>query len=70
MIALLRRLRLVSERHTGAGITLENIVANNLPLPKREMVPVTIEEIIICFADKFHSKLARKEKLDRHLDIG
>lgn len=46
----------VCERHTGAGITRENILSNNLPLPPRDMVPVTLEEKIICFADKFHSK--------------
>jgi uncharacterized protein len=47
---------LVSERHTGAGLTAENIGSNHLPLPCRDMVPVTIEEKIICFADKFFSK--------------
>ncbi len=47
---------LVSERHTGAGITRENILLNNLPLPKRDMVPISIEEKIICVADKYHSK--------------
>ncbi|WP_457553630.1 HD domain-containing protein [Desulfobacula sp.] len=47
---------LVCERHTGAGITKENIVSNNLPLPQRDMVPVSLEEKIICAADKYHSK--------------
>jgi len=47
---------LVSERHTGAGITKENIRLNNLPLPERDMVPISIEEKIICAADKYHSK--------------
>jgi uncharacterized protein len=47
---------LVSERHTGAGITLDNITSNHLPLPHRNMVPVTLEEQIICVADKFYSK--------------
>lgn len=47
---------LVCERHTGAGITKENILSNNLPLPPRDMVPVSIEEKIICVADKYHSK--------------
>ena len=46
----------VCERHTGAGITKENIAKNNLPLPARDMVPVSLEEKIICIADKFHSK--------------
>ncbi|MFR9165643.1 MAG: HDIG domain-containing metalloprotein [Dysgonomonas sp.] len=47
---------LVCERHTGAGLTLEEIVAQNLPVPHREMMPVSIEEKVICFADSFFSK--------------
>jgi uncharacterized protein len=47
---------LVAERHTGAGITLENILQEDLPLPKRDMVPVSLEEKIICCADKYFSK--------------
>lgn len=46
----------VCERHTGAGITKENIRENNLPLPSRDMVPESDEEKIICMADKFFSK--------------
>lgn len=47
---------LVCERHTGAGLSLEEIVVQNLPVPHREMVPVSLEEQVICFADKFYSK--------------
>lgn len=47
---------LVCERHIGVGITEEEIEKKNLPLPKRAMVPCSIEEQIICFADKFFSK--------------
>ncbi len=47
---------LVCERHTGVGITTEEIIANKLPLPLRDYVPVSVEEQIICFADKFYSK--------------
>ena len=47
---------LVCERHTGAGMSLESIVKQNLPVPHREMVPVSLEEQVICFADKFFSK--------------
>lgn len=47
---------LVCERHTGAGISLDQITAQNLPLPAREMLPVSLEEQVICFADKFFSK--------------
>lgn len=52
----LPRHALVCERHTGVGITLEQIIRRDLPLPHREMVPVSLEEQIICFADCFYSK--------------
>lgn len=57
----------VAERHTGAGITLSNIRRHNLPLPLRDMVPKTHEEIIICCADKFFSK--SPEKRDKVLTV-
>ena len=47
---------LVCERHTGAGLSLESILSQNLPVPHRDMLPVTLEEQVICFADKFFSK--------------
>ncbi len=47
---------LVCERHIGTGLTKEDIERRHLPLPKRDMVPVSLEEKIICFADKFFSK--------------
>jgi len=47
---------MVCERHVGVGITAEEIRHHNLPLPARDMVPISIEEQVICFADKFFSK--------------
>ena len=47
---------LVCERHTGTGLTCEQIIRQNLPLPHRDFVPVSIEEQLICWADKFFSK--------------
>ena len=47
---------LVCERHIGVGITKEEVEKFNLPLPKRDMYPVTVEEEIITYADKFFSK--------------
>lgn len=52
----LPRHALVAERHTGTGLTLRQIEEQGLPVPQRDMVPVSIEEQIICFADKFFSK--------------
>lgn len=47
---------MVCERHTGTGLTLEQIEASGWPLPKHDMQPVSMEEQVICFADKFYSK--------------
>lgn len=46
----------VCERHTGTGITKEQIERQALPLPPMDFCPVTLEEQLICFADKFYSK--------------
>lgn len=51
---------LVCERHTGTGITREDITKQSLPLPDREMRPITLEEQIVCYADKFFSKNPKK----------
>ncbi|MDP4185462.1 MAG: HDIG domain-containing protein [Bacteroidota bacterium] len=47
---------LVCERHTGTGLSKLDIKEQDLPLPLRDMNPITIEERIICFADTFFSK--------------
>ena len=52
---------LVCERHVGIGITIEEIRLHNLPLPQRDMIPISIEEQIICYADKFFSKNGETE---------
>jgi uncharacterized protein len=49
---------LVCERHTGTGLSFDEIVRQDLPIPHRDMLPISIEEQIICFADKFFSKTA------------
>ena len=47
----------VCERHTGAGITADEIVAQHLPIdPPRDLLPESLEEKVICYADKFFSK--------------
>ena len=46
----------VCERHTGAGITRSQIIAQQLPLPAQDFLPETMEEKVICYADKFFSK--------------
>lgn len=46
----------VCERHTGAGLTREDIVRQQLPWPPQDFLPETWEEQVICYADKFYSK--------------
>ncbi|MDE5954456.1 MAG: HDIG domain-containing protein [Duncaniella sp.] len=47
----------VAERHTGAGIDRDDIIAQNLPLPlDGDFMPATQLERLICYADKFYSK--------------
>lgn len=47
---------LVAERHTGTGITMEQVEREELPIPERDYCPQSLEEKIICYADKFYSK--------------
>ncbi|GBU08504.1 phosphohydrolase [Bacteroidales bacterium] len=54
---------LVCERHTGSGISKERILRQKLPLPLRNMMPISNEELLICFADKFYSKSRLEEEL-------
>ena len=54
--AVLPRHALVCERHTGTGITVSDIRDQHLPLPLRDFSPVSVEEQLICYADKFFSK--------------
>ena len=46
----------ICERHTGTGLTAADIRRQNLPLPERDFLPETVEEKLICLADKFYSK--------------
>lgn len=47
---------LVCERHIGVGLTTADILRQGLPLPHRDMCPISLSEQIICFADLFYSK--------------
>ncbi len=46
----------VAERHTGAGLTIDDIDRQQLPLPRKDYMPETLLEKLICYADKFFSK--------------
>ena len=57
----------VCERHTGAGLSLKEIEEQSLPLPHEDLSPETLEEKLICYADKFFSKtrLDREKTLEQ-----
>lgn len=57
-LAGLPRHALVCERHIGVGLSIDDIVSQKLPLPRREMRPQSLEEEIIAYADLFFSKTA------------
>lgn len=46
----------VCERHTGTGLTALQVKELNLPIPVKDYLPETLEEQVICYADKFFSK--------------
>ena len=58
----LPRHALVCERHTGTGLSLKEIEERGLPVPHRDMCPVSTEELIVCYADKFFSKTRPDEE--------
>ncbi len=53
---LIDRWARVCERHTGAGLTKKEIKKEGLPLPHEDFLPESLEEKLICYADKFFSK--------------
>ncbi|MDE6444610.1 MAG: HDIG domain-containing protein [Muribaculaceae bacterium] len=63
----LPRHALVCERHTGSGLTVDDIRRQALPLPLRDLCPVSLEEKLICYADKFFSKSGN---LTQEKDLG
>lgn len=52
----------VCERHTGAGLTADDIIRQNMPLPHTDLLPETMEEKLICYADKYYSKTRLTEE--------
>lgn len=61
----LERHALVCERHTGSGITHDEITLAKLTLPKdRSYLPQSMEEKLICYADSFFSKTRLGQQKD------
>lgn len=47
---------MVCETHVGTGLTAEEVAASGYPMPIRDMLPRSLEERLICYADQFFSK--------------
>ena len=45
-----------ARNHTGVGLTRDAVVAQGLPLPPDDYVPVNLEQETVMVADKYHSK--------------
>ena len=45
-----------ASHHTGVGLTEQDVMDQNLPIPVADYTAKTNEERIIMYADKFHSK--------------
>jgi uncharacterized protein len=63
----LPRHALVCDRHVGVGLSISDIDQQKLPLPRRDMIPVSLEEKLICYADKFFSKIITSLNAEKSL---
>lgn len=45
-----------ARNHTGVGLTREQVVTQNLPLPSDDYSPMNLEQEVVMVADKYHSK--------------
>ena len=44
--------------HAGVGISKDDVISRHLSIPVRDYFPETLEERLVMYADKFHSKSA------------
>jgi len=61
----LNRHALVCENHIGVGLSTEDIEQQQLPLPRRDMLPQDTETRIVAYADLFFSKHPDRLELER-----
>ncbi len=59
---------LVCERHVGVGLSATEIRAEKLPLPERDMLPLSLEEQIVTYADLFFSKNPKENDVERPVE--
>lgn len=56
----------IASNHTGTGITRQMIKELNLPMPENDYVANTVEERLVMYADKFHSKTPKFNTYDSY----
>lgn len=54
--------------HTGVGIPKQQIIERDLPLPLEDYFAETIEERLVMYADKFHSKTPTFHSFETYRD--
>ncbi|HEY7745064.1 MAG TPA: HD domain-containing protein [Desulfuromonadales bacterium] len=64
----LPRHALVCDRHIGIGLSASEIELQKLPLPVRDMLPLSVEERIVTYADLFFSKSPRENDAERPVE--
>ncbi|MBU2561527.1 MAG: HD domain-containing protein [Nanoarchaeota archaeon] len=61
-----RRFQRICSTHLGAGLTASDIRRQKLPIPAKDYMPRTVEEKIICYADR-RVKLTRPIRIETEL---
>lgn len=46
----------IASCHTGVGLSRQEIVEENIPIPPADYFAETLEERLVMYADKFHTK--------------
>jgi uncharacterized protein len=46
----------IASCHTGVGLSKNEIIAEGIPIPPKDYFAETIEERLVMYADKFHTK--------------
>lgn len=46
----------IASHHTGVGLTRQDVIDQNLPVPPADYTAATAEERLVMYADKFHTK--------------
>lgn len=62
------RIASLVETHVVMGLTRQEILDGALPLPARDYIPATLEGELLCYADRFHTKLSVFNSFDTNME--